>query len=574
MAEPIDFAAIDPETLNQEHPRRRRWKHTWENHRLLYVGGEEFLSAAGQAVPARFDAQSLAGGAVAAILSTPGIGKRWRRFLYQLDGEPDPKYFNRWQRAVYLNYFAAIIDYHRHYLYSAEPQVRPAANADTKKTAEAPKWSADFIANCTGGGKGLVDFCKDEFKDVLLNGYAGHLLGRADADVGAISADNDGDRVVLTPYNAPEILDWQMDASGELEWVLLEKRRDVREFPAERVEVTIRTYVDRIQWAAWECVRGGEGERDTARLIDTARHDLGRVPFVWHEVPEGLWMGNKLATWQVNLFNQLSMLEYGALMSCYLQPAHTKPVSGGAQNQIYGESNLLNLWVHDREGGAPITEKFEWISPNPAPLEFQQKRIGELKDEGYRIVHQMSLAVDSQAVTAIARSGQSKMEDRRATEVILCGFGSYERDVIKRTMDLCSLIYGDKTQWSVEGFDNFNVSTLDEELTLAGLVQTLDVKSKTFKAELQKQVATGRVLPHLDEGKKQIIRDEIDAAHEEADEMPIQPGVKLGPDGKPLPMPPGMQPMGDDDEKAEGNTPDDDVKAEDKDENGEPVPRR
>jgi hypothetical protein len=557
----VDLGNIDPEQLRAEHPTRARWKAAWENYRLLYVGGEEFISAAGEAVTAR---ENAAPAQSQAIISALNPNKPWRRFLYQLDGEPHTKYVNRWQRAVYLNYLAAILDFHRHWLYSQPPRMRP------EDAEEAPDWFGDFGQNCNGGGKGLVDFMRDEFLDVMLYRYGGHLLGRETADVGGISKDNDGPRVVLTPYNATEILDWQHDDRGELEWILLEKRRRVRAFPDERVEVRIVTYVDRTQWGAWECTTAKD-KGDVFELVGQGVHGLDRVPFVWHEIPEGLWITNKLAQWQTNLFNQLSMLEYGALLSCFLQPARKRP-KDASTNDVYGEGNVLNLWVHNQEG-VVIEEDFKWIAPSPEPLKFQQDRLTQIKDEGYRIVHQMALAVDPQAASTTARSGTSKQEDRRSTEIILCGFGAYERDVIKRTLDLCSLIYGDNTEWVCSGFDSFNVSSLDEELTAAGLAQSLGIKSKTFNAELQKNLATGRILNHLDEPTKTKIAEEIDEAFEEVDEMPKQPAVKLGPDGKPLPMPLGVTA---EEDEAEPDDKDEDAKAEAdaEDVNGESVPRR
>lgn len=515
----IDLGAVTPEQLQTEHPTRLRWKAQWSNYRLLYVGGEEMLAAAGEHTAARADATPLALSNISALLTRD---KRWRRFLYQLDGEPDSKYQNRWQRAVYLNYLAAILDFHRHWLYSQPPQMRPEDGKD------APEWFGEFAQNCNGGGQGLIDFMRDEFLQTMLYRYGGHLLGRESSDVGAVTDDNDGPRVVLTPYSAAEILDWQHDDRGELEWILLEKCRQVRAFPDERIEVRTITFVNRQQWGAWELIKGDaeKGIDDQVKLIDQGAHGLGRVPFVWHEIPEGLWITNKLAQWAINLFNQLSMLEYGALLSCFLQPARKRP-KDGSSNEVVGEGNILNLWVHNQEGKL-IEEDFKWISPDPAPLDFQQKRLGELKDEGYRIVHQMALAVDPQAASTTARSGVSKQEDRRSTEIILCGFGAYERAVIKRTLDLCSQIYGDNTKWVCAGFDSFNVSSLDEELQVAALAQTLNIKSRTFNAALEKAIATGRILNHLDEKVKLTISKEIDQAYDEMEEQKVS-SIQLTP---------------------------------------------
>ena len=87
-----------------------------------------------------------------------------------------------------------------------------------------------------------------------------------------------------------------------------------------------------------------------------------------------------------------------------------------------------------------------WKTPDIGPLKHLADRLIQDRDEGYRIVHQMSLAVDSQAVGSIARSGASKVEDRRATEVILQGFGSYERQAFKDLCNLISIVHGDESE--------------------------------------------------------------------------------------------------------------------------------
>jgi hypothetical protein len=148
----------------------------------------------------------------------------------------------------------------------------------------------------------------------------------------------------------------------------------------------------------------------------------------------------------------------------------------------------------------------------------------------------MALAVDSQAIGAIARSGASKIEDRKAAEIMLCGYGGYVRDFQLRTLDKISRLLGDETEWVVEGYDNFEVSSLMEELQTAALVQTFQIKSSTFNAEMEKQIATGRTLGHMDETIKAKIRKEIQDAYDQISEQAAMGPAQIDPlTGQPMP---------------------------------------
>ncbi len=606
----IDFSAITMEALNQEHPERLTWKSAYPDYMLAYKGGLEFKRSAGMSTATLASSiASLSSGFP--VMDSMADRNRRRRFLTQLEGEPDTKYVGRWEKCYYIPYAAAIIDYFRHWLFSQPPSIRPAMDPEALKAVQKPKrpivpfnrqpppppppvvhpkldangnpvptklpippappapeplpemperpevpdWFAAFMENANGSGITYLDMAKDIFGDVLILRRAGWLIGQPDANIGAQAGpdDNDGDEdppVTLTAYNASEILDWQEDERGELQWILLTKKQTRRDFPDTRRQVEIRTYVDQDSWGAWEIVAATQNSKETANLIGTGKHGLGCVPFEWLTVPEGLWAMNKLFAWQIDLFNAMSMLTYSTQMACFLQPfIKSNEGSESATNRILGEGIMLSLRAGDQ---TRESEEFGWAVPDVSPLEFQAKRLTEQRDEGYRIAHQMSLAVDSQAIGAIARSGTSKIEDRKATEIILAAFGGYLRAFLIRTLNKISRILGDDTKWTIDGYDNFEVSSMEEELQTASLAATFDIQSPTFKAELQKQIATGRILGHIDEVVKTQIRNEIDdavsAKHEQEQTgppqidpnsgMPITPPPKPGMPALP-PKPPG-----------------------------------
>lgn len=505
----LDLDNITFETLSQKHPDRLRWEQKWQDHRLLYRGGDEMLRAAGQIYISRAGETTQAGALT--VVPSAFNNRPNRRFLWQMEGEPNPVYFARWNRASYIGYMPAQIDFFKGWLFSQPPTIKP------KEGDEYPDWWQGLHTNATGGGLGLVDFMRDRFLDVCLYRRAGWLLGKADS----VAETDDDNRVVLTDYSAEDIWDWEQDSRGDLEWIIIGKKVLKRQFPDLRRQVETFTYLDRQSWKSWEVIQGAEATK--LEVIGEGEHNLSRVPFVFAEVPNGLWIADKLASWQIALFNKLNMLENAQLLGCILQP-FIKSNDIGAESRIIGESILfkLRLGASGAAGGREGDEDFGWKSPDTAPLEFIAKQYLQLRDEGYRIIHQMALAVDSQAIGAIARSGASKIEDRRASEIILAGYGTYVRDWFMKTLSLMSDIQGDGTEWVCDGFDNFQISTLDEEIQIAALAQTMNFKSKTARKLLELKVVN-RLLDKEDEGTKETIEQETEDGYEqEAEDVPPQ----------------------------------------------------
>lgn len=498
---------VSLEQLTTRHPDRIRWEPKWSDYRLLYRGGDDMLRAAGQLVNTRVSS-TLQTQVTNALTPQAFSGLRNRRFLYQLEGEPDPVYYALWNRAYYLNYLSATLDYHRHWLFSEEPEIR------TKKGDERPDWWESFSEDANGAGKSFCDFVRDIFLDVLICRRAGWLIGRNDT----VAEQGGDEKVTLTPYPAEQIYDWERDTAGDLKWVVLGTRQTVREFPDERMTVEQYTYLDRDHWQTWQVQRGNDPQGTDSQLISIGegQHGLGKVPFVMIEIPEGLWITDKLAMPCMDLFNKQNRLTSAIINGCVVQP-WMKTDDSTKSSITFGEGYYVKLKPGNKDMGIE-GEDFGWKSPDIGPLEFIAKQIAEQRDEVYRIVHQMALAVDSKSIGAIARSGASKIEDRKASEIILVAYGGYVSEAMLRTVRMLSDIYGDSDlEWELDGYKNFNVSSLDEEIQIASLAQSMRFKSKTAKEELEIKLL-GRLLDFVSEGTMETIEQETRDGYEQEQE--------------------------------------------------------
>jgi len=517
--------------LKREHPIRERYGMLWDDYRLMYLGGNEFKRAAGQS------GWNLVGRPDSIWDRVPAFsGQRSRRFLFQWEGEPDPVYETLWQRSEYFSVAAAIVDYFVSYLFINPPQIRPAEGSDS------PEWATEFLEDASGGGRSFVDFVKDSFLQTLICQRSGWLIGRDDS-VAAVSAEDD--QVILTPYTAQEIIDWQHDCTGELEWILLCKKQQHRDFPAQREEQTTYTFLNREMWQSWDVIKNGKDE--SLETDGEVYHDLGKVPFVELCVPQGMWILDKIAAPCLGLYNRWNRLKNAEALACVVQPYVVS--ADGNTSRVIGEGPIMTLRPPiDGKAG----EEFGWKTPDVGPLEFIAKSLAEARDEIYRIVHQMSLAVDSQAIGSIARSGASKIEDRRASQILLSGYGTYVAQAMKRTMTLLSEIYGDGTKWTIDGFKNFDLSSLEDELQTAVMAQSMNFKSVTARKRIELKTLD-RVLDGEDETTMQTIAEETEDAYEleaEAQAMGVQDDDKAdGEDDKAaedeevLAAPKGVQPL-------------------------------
>lgn len=493
--------------LRKKHPEFEEWSRVYPDYRLAYTGGERFVAQAGMVAPFRYS--DFVTSATQGLLSTvPGTyNTPVRRFLRQFEGEPTAVYNALWQRAEYVNYLAPAIDYCLAYLHATPPNIKP------REGDETPDWFEGFSRNASGSGKGLLEMARDLLRESMLTQRSGWLIGRA-ASVMEQGAEDETQ--ILSPYKAEEIWDWQHSESGELEWVVLHKERIERKFPSDRYRVETITYLDDQEWTTWEISADPETKKEVLTKVGEGVHGLGVVPFVMQRLPDGLFITDKLFRPCVGLFNQWVRLKNAMTLGCVLQP-YVKSSRDNPASKIIGEGILLQLHP-GREG--EDGEDFGWKSPDVAPLKFIWDHYKEAVAELYRTIHQMSMAVDAKSVASIARSGASKTEDRKSTEIILKGFGAIQTDTLLRVLNMVSMVYGDNTVWTLDGFDNFDIQEPLEEATFQALAGTGGVESPTFKKAHQKRWV--RIfLPNEDESTMQDIDSEIDDAVE-ADQARIE----------------------------------------------------
>ena len=257
-------------------------------------------------------------------------------------------------------------------------------------------------------------------------------------------------------------------------------------------------------------------------------------PVVTLTVPDTLWMADQLFDCQKAYFNQTAALEWGIYTSNYAMPV----ISGvededddPAKDQKFGDGYYLTL----RPG-----QTLSWAERSGGAFSTAINYRGEVKRDIYDVLQQIAMsAADGVAITA--RSGASKKEDRRPTELLLEKYGELVRTFAKQILNVAAIAHAEKVIWEVDGYRDFLDEGLIQDITDFQGVQSVTIPSLTFKKETAKRFAK-RVSQAMEIPSEKIaaILEELDAT-KEADfspPAPEAPGAETpAPEAEPQPEP-------------------------------------
>lgn len=293
--------------------------------------------------------------------------------------------------------------------------------------------------------------------------------------------------VALQPES---VIDWECDATGELEWAVVHtverKRHGIRD---QRNRVRERwTYYTRDEWAEWaiEYKKGDEPDKDTpVPWIRGGMHTHGAVPIHRMELPEGLWAMAKLEGPAREHFNKRCALSWAETQSLlpelyeFLGTGENGAVVVGededrATSQVRGQGFVQERTADDRA---------EFVGPDAGPFDHSLKSCNDLRDEMHRVTHQMALSTDNGAA-ALARSGESKAQDKAATAVVLVALGKLVREYALTIVRACAHARGASElaeMFHVSGMEKFDSVQSADAVEEAVTVDTLGIESPTFQ---------------------------------------------------------------------------------------------
>jgi hypothetical protein len=452
------------QTINREHPEYVARKATWKHYKDLYAGGEQ-------------------------------LRERASEYLVRRHKEPGEVYAERLSRMFYENYIGSIIDWYAATLMHREPSFLVEGN-----DVVARAFFSSLANNCDLKGTTLSEFFRQRFTEALVCGSSyvvvdfprasGDAVSRAEEDAAGVS------RAYLMNYDADEVINWNYDQSGGMEWVV------IRTSCLQQSQVTDAKWEKETRWIYYDRenfqIFRKRGEESGIELIDQGRHGLaalGRVPVFQVKVLDGMWLMNRAALLQMEHFNKSNALSWALTMGLFATPV---VYSDKEWNQVVGESYYIQLGAQDR---------FGWTEPEGKVYQIAADNLVALKDEIYRVCYLMNQAGD----TSSRQSGLSKQLDFGTTEEVLRAFGTTVKEAMKQVLWAIGTARQDGLTIDVAGLDEFDIDEFGTELDDAKKLLELGIASPTLKKQVFKRLALKYLCDARQEIKNLVVA-EIDAA--------------------------------------------------------------
>jgi hypothetical protein len=334
--------------------------------------------------------------------------------------------------------------------------------------------------------------CGSSFVVVDFPKAGGAAQTRAEEDASGRS------RAYLTEYAADEVINWNYDETGGLEWVV------IRTSSLQQSRVTDAKWEKETRWIHYDResyqVFRKTGESQAIELLDEGRHALAgqrRVPIFEMKVSEGLWPMNKAGLLQLEHFNKSNALAWALTMGLFASPVI---YSDKEWNQVVGESYFIQLGKDDR---------FGWTEPEGKVYQIAADNLVRLKDEIYRVCYLMNQAGGASAGD-VQMSALSKQRDFSVTQEVLRAYGDMVKDTMKQVLWAIAEARQDEVSIDVSGMDEFDIGDFSNELDDAKKLLDLGIASETLKKQIFKKLAFKYLCDARQEIKNRVA-EEIEA---------------------------------------------------------------
>lgn len=428
------------------------------------------------------------------------------RFLLKRPKEPGDIYTERVSRFTYQNILGTAFGWYQSALFAEDPSVAVLEGSSDASDARKAPYLA-FQQDCNRGGKTYVDFWRQAALNLLLFRSAYVLIDLPRTDGAPQSLAEQRATGALDPflvlYDPRQAVRWSCDDRGNLNWIVFASSAQEDRFGTASADVIDRWYVfDRSRYAVYQATRRERRQKaETAYLIANGPHalaDQNRVPVRWVEVPEALWLANRVYLPSLSHLNMLNAYHWGLFMSCMPLPW----VKGGlAQPGPVSEV----AWLELAEGG-----EAGYLEPSGVAYQTAAQELTALREEIYRQMYLQAQARDAGA-TAQSQSGVSKEQDMAPSRDVLAGLGDVLRAAMQGVLSDVALVRGDSgIRFDVRGFD-FDNDDSAAETGADQAVLDMNIPSATLRRELHKRVAR-RVLKDARAEVLASVESEIDSA--------------------------------------------------------------
>lgn len=483
------------------------------------------------------------------------------KYLPRVIGESDKRYGQRLQDASYIPYFGEIVDYFVSNLFAQDLTVTPPSDAEHPETPGVTpdeKYYSTFYRNADRAGSPFADIVKCAFRDTLIYKRSAICVDFPTTENNAADRAEE-DKLGLADayiYHIPaeDLRNWKHDDYGNLEWCIIKCTKiDDTDPLAEDI-----FYID--EFKIWSFDKEGKAKwikysiryqlsqppnsETEVEESDSGTTIFDEIPVCIFCVPDGLWVGNKVGPLAKEHFRRRSLMnsaeslsmveipyaklgsEVGAFQGTLPSEAQQNPHRGEDPVSKFRSEGYVVLGADDDLG---------FVGPSGNAYTLVDRELQELRDEMFRVVHQMAQGVTTSGGSATRRSGLSKIKDAEATVIILGEYGRLVRRFAEKIYKLISVARGEDVSWIARGLDTFEVDQRQQVIDEATKVDLINIPSTTFKTEYKTLLAF-QILGNVHSNLQQAIRDEIreGVAHDQdilsslVDKGQMMPGAAPG----------------------------------------------
>lgn len=427
------------------------------------------------------------------------------RFLKPRPSEPPDLFQSRLERFTYTNVIGTCVGWYGSKLFREDPTISLRDAEGNERSPEPGSYYSQFQRDSDRAGTSFVDYFRKTFLDLVLYRQA-WLLVDLPRLKGARTRQEElaagVDRPYLVRYAPQEVINWQTDEAGNLEWAVVAIRREQGGFLELEQRIDRWYYFDKEGYRLYERVfdpSKGSAASGVAMLVDEGPHALTgyhRVPLRRIEIPEGMWLANRAYLPALDHLNAENQLAWALMIANLAMPII---FSGKDVKPTYSEVGFLQLDPGDQ---------FQWSEHPGNSFVRQAERIASVREEIYRSLYLLSQGRDSGA-SATVQSALSKQIDLRPAYDLLDGFGDVLRPAMEKVLRDVSDARGDVgLHWNVRGFQFEQRLTLDEVQILQRVLE-MGIASPTLRRELHKRTAQA-ALPDAPPELRGSINREID----------------------------------------------------------------
>ena len=448
------------------------------------------------------------------------ILKRVDKYLPQLHNESRPSYQERCAVTSYQPYFGQIVDQFTSDVFGQPLSVKAAADASDPNTpGDVPDkdYYSEFEKDADRRGTSFVDLMQCSLREALKKRCAlvavdAPTPDSVNADPSS-RADEDAQGLRrLYAYSVPveDLIDWKCDERGAFTWAVLATKDQDRTNPFESRSTIVETFTvwvlgaEFAEWARY-CVTWDPDTQkppqkdDPVRLEATGKSGFQCIPLLRMELPEGLWVGNKVGPQALEHFQRRSALISSENRSLYAVPWIGKATEIGAQGGAlpseaqqnpHRGNNPIRKFRDDGWFELGAEDKVGFLEPEGKCYEIVEKQLESLREAMFQVNFQMAASIKPTGAS-LGRSGLSKQKDEDITERVLRALGHHVRQFAVRIYDVIAEGRGDNVHWAPHGLDSYaqedRMLLLEEAVALEQIRE--QIPSVTFHKLLTRMVA-------------------------------------------------------------------------------------